>query len=210
MRNPLAPDPQGDLVDISVNTKEELDPKGDLILTVGQRDLLVSSRVLSLACPFFEKLLQCNAFSEGVNQPNREQPPVKQINEEHADTLYLICRILHYLPVEPPTSIEEFRLVADLCNFYGCSLALSVHVRAWLDACGLSDLSSSELQTLMWVTFVFHLRDRFQLVSLYLARALSPSEWKAWEVHPMPSELKGMPRPGLLTIPPGYTNHPCR
>jgi hypothetical protein len=48
-------------------------------------------------------------------------------------------------------------------------------------------------KTFLWVAFVFHLRDRFQHVSLHLAEALTAGEWKAWEVHPMPARLKGTP-----------------
>ncbi|KEF55287.1 uncharacterized protein A1O9_08941 [Exophiala aquamarina CBS 119918] len=190
MANPQAPYHQDEPVDVPGNTREDLDPRGDLILVVGQRELLVSSRVLELSCLFFEKLLQCNAFSEGVEQPNRKQPPVKTIHEEHSETFIKICEIVHYRPVQPPESIDDYRLVADLCNFYGCSLPVSVHVRAWLDAWEYSALSSNDLQTLLWVTYVFHLRDQFQQVSLHLAKALSTSEWRAWEVHPMPAQLK--------------------
>lgn len=210
MGNPQVPDPQEDLVDVSCNTKEDLDPRGDLVLVVGKWDLLVSSRVLELSCPFFEKLLQRNAFLEGVNQPNKAQPPVKEIHEDHPEIFRLICRILHYLPVEPPEAIDDYRLVADLCNFYGCGLAVSVHVRAWMATWVFSGLSTNDLQMLLWVTFVFHLRDQFQQVSAHLAGTLSTLEWKLWEVHPMPAQIKGMPHKGYHYNFPDSTNHAHR
>jgi hypothetical protein len=45
-----------DLVaDNRVDGIEMLDPKGDLLLAVGQRHLPVSSKVLELSCPLFQK-----------------------------------------------------------------------------------------------------------------------------------------------------------
>src|SRR4051794_37120498 len=97
---------------------EQLDPKGDVVLVVGRRRLLVSSRVLELSCPFFKKMLQSNTFVEGVEQPNAEKPPVKQLQEDHPDTFYMICLVLHYLPAHPPVSIDDYHYLADLCTFY--------------------------------------------------------------------------------------------
>ncbi|KIW93268.1 uncharacterized protein Z519_05873 [Cladophialophora bantiana CBS 173.52] len=169
---------------------EALDPKGDVVLVVGRRHLLVSSRVLELSCPFFRKMLQSNAFMEGANQPNAERPPIKQLQEDHPDIFYLICVVLHYRPAHPPDSIDDYRILADLCNFYGCSRALSFHVRAWTDSLELSSLTVDALQSLLWVAFVFHLRNLFQRVSLYLAETLTTGTWKLWDVHPMPARLK--------------------
>lgn len=177
----------------------KLDPKGDLMLGVGHRHLLVSSRVLELSCPLFEKMFQANAFLEGAEQPNSDQPPIKQVREDHPDTFYLICRVLHYLPAHPPDSIDEYRPLADLCNFYGCGWALSFHVRAWMEAWKLSDLTTDELQTLLWVAYVFHLRVQFQDISLHLAEVLTVGELKAWEIHPMPTRLKGKSRQGYIS-----------
>lgn len=171
---------------------EQLDPKGDLVLLVGQRQLLVSSRVLMLACPFFEKMLESNRFQEGIIQPNTADPPTKQVREEKTAIFVLICRVLHYLPVDPPTSVDDLRSLADLCSFYGCGYALSFRVKAWVDSWVLPDFDTDRLQGLLWVAFVFHLRDTFRQVSIHLALALDAKAWKAWEVHPMPIHIKGM------------------
>jgi hypothetical protein len=170
---------------------EELDPAGDLTLVVGRHRLLVSSRVLDLACPFFSKMLQPNSFLEGIDQPNADTPPTKIVQEDRADTFSLMCRVLHYHPVSPPATIEEYHSLADLSDFYGCGRALSFHMGAWMSVWKLSILSTVQLQTLLWVAYVFHLRDQFRGVSLHLAGTLKPAEWKTWEVHPMPRFLKG-------------------
>lgn len=62
-----------------------------------------------------------------------------------------------------------------------------------VDAWELSNLLADALQSLLWVAFVFHLRDFFQRVSLYFAETLTAGKWKAWEVHPMPARLKCTP-----------------
>ncbi|EXJ54293.1 hypothetical protein A1O7_09631 [Cladophialophora yegresii CBS 114405] len=171
-------------------TTEEIDPRGDLILVVGPRRLLVSSKVLELSCPFFKTMLRSNAFHEGVEQPNIDKPPVKSLRDDHPDMFALICRVLHYLPVCPPASMEDYRALADLCDFYGCRWALSFHVRAWMEALTLSSLSTYQLQTSLWAAYVFHLVDLFGRVSVQLAEAMTPQEWRDWEVHPMPARLK--------------------
>jgi hypothetical protein len=96
---------------------EQLDPKGDIVLVVGRRHLFVSSRVLELSCLFFQKMLQPNTFVEGAEQPNAEQPPTKQLQEDHPDTFYLICLVLHYLPAHPPDSIADYHSLADFMQF---------------------------------------------------------------------------------------------
>ncbi len=183
------------ILDALLPGRKELDPKGDIVLELagelGPCQLLVSSRVLEMSCPFFKKMLQSNGFSEGIEQPNVQHPPVKQLREDHVGIFLMICRVLHYLPVRPPDFIEDYRHLADLCNFYGCSWALSFHVRAWMEAWNFSGLPTEQLKTLLWAAFVFHLRDAFAHLSLDLAKALTLDEWKQWEVHPMPLQLKG-------------------
>lgn len=56
---------------------DTIDPKGDLVLTVGEYQLLVCSRILELTCPFFQKMLQSNSFLEGYERPNADRPPYK-------------------------------------------------------------------------------------------------------------------------------------
>lgn len=174
---------------------EKLDPKGDLILAFGQYRLLVSSRVMELSCPFFNKMLQTGVFLEGVEQPDPNDPPTKTIDEDQTELFYLICRVLHYLPVERPDILYDYGLLADLCSFYGCARPLAFHVQAWIKQYQLSALAAGELQKLLWAAFVFQLRDEFQHISIQLAAALTTVEWKSWDVHPMPAHLKGMCTP---------------
>lgn len=179
---------------VSIAT-EKLDPKGDLILAFGQYRLLVSSRVMELSCPFFQKMLQPGVFLEGVEQPEPNEPPTKTIDEDQTELFYLICRVLHYLPVERPDNPHDYGRLADLCSFYGCARPLAFQAQAWIKQCELSTFAAGELQKLLWVAFVFQLRDEFQHISIQLAAALTTVEWKSWEVHPMPARLKGMCTP---------------
>ena len=45
------------IIDKPLDGRIELDLKGDLSLDVGQYQILVSSRVLELSCPFFRRML---------------------------------------------------------------------------------------------------------------------------------------------------------
>ncbi|RMZ80615.1 hypothetical protein DV738_g2564, partial [Chaetothyriales sp. CBS 135597] len=168
---------------------EKLDPNGDLLLIAGPYQLLVSSKVLDLSSSFFRTMLRSNAFQEGIEQPNPSKPPVKKLDEDHPDIFLMICRALHYLPIEPLEAADDFRSFADLCHFYGCDKALSVHASSWIGR-EMDNFPTDTLQVLLWFAFVFRLSRQFQSISVHLARAQSPSEWKAWEVHPMPAQLK--------------------
>ena len=172
---------------------EMIDPKGDLVLVVGQYQLLVCSRILELSCSFFKTMLRSNSFLEGDEQPNADLPPAKQLHDDHPDIFRLVCRILHYRQVHPPDSINDYGHLAEVADFYGCGWALSPQVRTWMESWTLSKLSTRELQILLRVSFVFHLRIHFLHVSLQLAEALTVRKWKEWEVHPMPQSLKGEP-----------------
>ena len=54
----------------SASNITKIDPNGDLILEVGDRSLLVSSKVLSIASPVFRTMLGPN-FKEGENLSQR-------------------------------------------------------------------------------------------------------------------------------------------
>ncbi|KAK5064409.1 hypothetical protein LTR84_000242 [Exophiala bonariae] len=135
-------------------------------------------------------MLQPDRFMEGVEQPNSEQPPTKELQEEHPQCLRAMCQALHHLPVQPVKSIEELHVFADVCNFYGCVRALSFQIQSWTERWDFSTLASSQLQRLLWVSFIFHLRSTFKQASSRLAQSLTPAQWKAWDVHPMPAKLK--------------------
>lgn len=175
-----------------MDAMERLDPKGDLVLVVGDQQLLVSSRVLELSSPFFRSLLQPNAFAEGAVPPNAENPPTKYLRkEEDPKTFALMCRVLHFMPVPHLETVEEAHLLADRCDYYGCSRPLSSLVTAWMDTLDLEDTSFDVLQSLLWVAFVFNLELPFERICLYLAETLTIPEWKDWDVSPMPAQLKG-------------------
>lgn len=188
----FASEPESDQAPEPVIEEIQLDPDGDLVLAMGNVRLLVSSKVLQLSCPFFKIMLQTNRFAEGVEQPNSAHPPIKELHEDHPEILQLMCQVLHYQPVRPVKSIEDLDKFAIVCCFYGCTSALSFHVQAWMDDWNLSTLVSHQVQTLLWVSFAFRLSTVFERLCGRLAQTLTPSEWKAWEVHPMPGHLKGI------------------
>ncbi|RMZ82253.1 hypothetical protein DV738_g1778, partial [Chaetothyriales sp. CBS 135597] len=87
---------QGPSADVGSLPLEKLDPQGDLILSVGPMQLLVSSRILVLSSPFFETLLRPGTFLEGTDPPNSQDPPVKTLDDKDPDSFRLMCRALHY------------------------------------------------------------------------------------------------------------------
>ncbi|KAL2006955.1 hypothetical protein VTN00DRAFT_8393 [Thermoascus crustaceus] len=76
--------------------KKDVDPKGDVILRAKKKDLLVSSKLLSMASPVFEKM-----FSETTNKDKRHEVswsslPTVTLEDDHPQAISLLCHILHY------------------------------------------------------------------------------------------------------------------
>ncbi|KAJ9664176.1 hypothetical protein H2198_000394 [Neophaeococcomyces mojaviensis] len=182
-----------DLDDGSAPALEVLDPRGDLKLRNGNLLFQVSSNVLMLSSSYFRKMLQKDAFIEGTKQPNPTDPPTKVLNDDDPASFGLMCKLLHYQDVSLPKSVQQTGSFASVCDYYGTERALSVHVSAWSRAFVQPDsqLTTQDLEELLWIAYVFSLEEAFSVFSVRLAIGLDAKSVKTLELRSMPDTLEG-------------------
>lgn len=86
----------------------DIDPDGDVYLCTDKFKLLVSSKVLSVASPVFQKLFGPH-FAEG-SQVSSTRPGSVLLSEDNAEALVALCQILHYqfhkVEYDPPLNLS--------------------------------------------------------------------------------------------------------
>ncbi|KAK3693176.1 hypothetical protein B0T22DRAFT_486943 [Podospora appendiculata] len=124
-----------------------LDPDGDVILVVKDLDstrsgeFVVSSKVLSLASPYFAALTGPN-FMEGqqLRSGQHKQTPIS-LHEDDLDAMDSLLKILHFQSLGE-LSPKEIAMVAIQSKKYLCSTALRPWAQKWcgqgLDQPGIS------------------------------------------------------------------------
>ncbi|CAI6092831.1 unnamed protein product [Clonostachys chloroleuca] len=117
------------------------------------RDLVVSSKVLSIASPVF-KAMFCGEFSEGARLAARHEPsPPFQLPlpDDDGDAMLLLCKLLHFATDDVPDlpGLDLLAKLAEVCDKYQCTSVLrhcgNCWARNWLcefetEAPGLEDL----------------------------------------------------------------------
>lgn len=186
-------EPQDDSDRLCAPVMQVLDPRGDLKLCSGDTWFLVSSNILMLSSRYFEKMLQTDAFAEGLAQPTGNEPPTKVLGDIDLISFGIMCKLLHFHEVLPLEHIEELGALADTCDYYGSERAISVHIRAWIQAFEQprGQLTVDELQKLLWVAYAFRLEHSFAVFSVQLAAALDVESLDALDLRSMPETVLG-------------------
>ena len=102
-----------------------IDPEGDVHLSLRDCELLVSSKVLSLASPVFKKLFGPH-FLEG-NRVEAKNPGHVDLHEDDSEAMTSLCYLLHYqmdkAPDNPtPDFLDSLTILADK---YDCVRSIS-------------------------------------------------------------------------------------
>jgi len=184
---------QDGLGNVDAPAMQILDPRGDLKLRNGKYSFLVSSNVLMLSSRYFKKMLQADAFEEGLIQPQAADPPTKILADADPISFGIMCKLLHFQHVVLPRDVQCLGAIADVCDYYGCERAISVHIRASIHPFEQADcrLTAPEVQKLLWVAFVFDLEYAFEVFSVRLAAMLDVDSVKALDLGIMPEKLQG-------------------
>ena len=105
--------------------KLTIDPEGDVHLSLRDRGLLVSSKVLSLASPFFKKLFGPH-FAEG-NCVEAKNPGHVDLHEDDSEAMTSLCYLLHFqmdkVPDNPTSDCLDS--IAILADKYDCVRSIS-------------------------------------------------------------------------------------
>ena len=109
----------------------EIDAAGDLWLEMDSRKLLVSSKILSLASPVFNAMLN-SKFREGQNATSG--PRTITLPDDDVDAMTVVCHALHHMTHRVPVHLISTKLntLAILCDKYGCVQAMKPWSRTWL------------------------------------------------------------------------------
>ncbi len=115
-----------------IETKK-VDPAGDVIFLVQNKmRVLVSSKILSLASTVFAAMLG-ERFVEG-QQLSVTSPPQIELPEDDADTMWLMCRLLHHqVRVKEERSSSSLVRLAVLAYKYDCLQSLSPIIKSGVD-----------------------------------------------------------------------------
>jgi len=158
-----------------------IDPHHDIVLRLNGYDLLVSSKVLSLASPVFDAMFKPH-FKEGVEHHLQlGEPLIIPLPEDDLEATTLFCQITHYrfrdLPQTPsPLCLEN---LAIFCNKYICADSVVSHATLWIQKHSGSR-SLEDLSRLLLLAYVLDILVSFAIVSremLLLKTGLFTSLW---------------------------------
>ena len=165
-----------------------IDAQHDIILRLIGGDLLVSSKVLSLASPVFEAMFKPH-FKEGVEHHLQlKERPVINLPEDDLETTTLFCQVIHHrshdIPRIPsPHCLEN---LAIFCNKYICGGALVSYGTLWLQRHS-GPLSMEDLSRLLLFAYVLDLPESFATVSREMLLQQTGQFSSLWVVteHPL-------------------------
>ncbi|VUC21287.1 unnamed protein product [Clonostachys rosea] len=127
------------------------------------RDLVVSSKVLSVASPVF-KAMFCGEFSEGARLAAKEGPAPFQLPlpDDDGDAMLLLCKLLHFAIDDVPDlpGLDLLAKLAEVCDRYQCTAVLrhcgNCWARNWL---GEFEREAPELEDLCYLFLFAYIAD---------------------------------------------------
>jgi hypothetical protein len=140
------------------------------------RDLVVSSKVLSVASPVF-KAMFCGEFSEGARLAARHEPsPPFQLPlpDDDGDAMLLLCKLLHFATDDVPDlpGLDLLAKLAEVCDKYQCTLVLrhcgNCWARNWLREFETEAPELEDLCYLFLFTYIADLAAEFAEVAWML------------------------------------------
>ena len=166
-----------------------IDPEGDVILVVKDKSktppevrgsLLVSTKVLSLASPVFEKLLGPN-FAEGVRKRKFSCPEIV-LHGDEPDSMRIMLQALHYQrPTELETmGAETLASLAIHCDKYDTVKALNPMLWNMLDRVR-SISAKKDYGFLLLAARMLHYENSFREMVTKCLMDLTPASIEEWE-----------------------------
>ncbi|KAI9867585.1 MAG: hypothetical protein M1813_008384 [Trichoglossum hirsutum] len=181
--------------------RKVIDEDGDILVQIGSKEMLVSSKILILASPVFKAMLKSN-FLEGNTARSTQHPLKLPLPDDDPDALTVLFQILHFSPkrkrLEPDVDLQLE--LAQLADKYDCVISIHAESEQWLHALNEVDHESSILWKLSTIAFLMGHTEKFANFTAKLALTLSAAQLDGTTLVPsLPISIKGWSR--ALTVP---------
>ena len=157
--------------------REILDEDGDILIKAASLELLVSSKILTLASPVFKAMLGYR-FKEGSTARSAEHPLELPLPDDNPEALALLCHTLHF-SVRPesmkPDIAMQFEL-AFVADKYDCIASIHAFSEQWLRAVSEKNCGSSVLWEASAIAFMLGHAGEFARFAARLASSLSAAQ----------------------------------
>lgn len=107
--------------------------KGDVMIISDSKEMLVSSQVLSMVSPVFDRMFE-PGFLEGDRKRSKDNPLRLPLDDDSPEALSLLFHILHLSPRQRYTEpdVDLLLRLAQLADKYGCLDSIRDPIERWL------------------------------------------------------------------------------
>ncbi|KAJ4357083.1 hypothetical protein N0V95_002821 [Ascochyta clinopodiicola] len=161
-------------MDTTLTSAEVIAKRGDVILHVGkepqaEKKLLVSSALLSHMSPVFAVMFD-GRFAEG-QALNTASPCVVPLPEDGADSMAIVCKIMHARTEDLSVTITPTQLadIAAICHKYDCVNAVRAWSIIWVAEL-LPKPTATDFEKILIATYLLDMASEFLQVSKSLIR----------------------------------------
>ena len=178
---------------IGKSMTEVVDQDGDVLVQTGNRDILVSSKILGLASPVFSAMLN-SVFKEGQVSRSSQHPLNLPLPDDDPDALAGLFRAWHFSAQRDQLfpSIDTQLEMAVLADKYDCAISIQITGKYWLLTARDEIHNAATLWKLATVAFLLNLADGFSNFTATLIKSLSAQDLKMLKLHEtLPYTLRG-------------------
>ncbi|KAI9788443.1 MAG: hypothetical protein M1816_006879 [Peltula sp. TS41687] len=167
------------------------DDQGDVLISSNSTELLVSSKILSMASRVFRAMLEPGRYQEGQTNRSSANPLHLPLDDDDPESLILFCKVLHFKAINPRRDVDALVRFVAICDKYDCTLAARHFISLWMKLIYDQSIQSSTLMDLLWAAYMFEQVDEFADLSTKLAKGLTAEEAGSLTVHEeLPENIK--------------------
>lgn len=179
---------------MAVKEREIFAKQGDVLIISGDKEMLVSSHVLSLASSVFNRMLE-PGFLEGNVDRSQEHPLELSLPDDDPEALTLLFHIIHFSPrrkYDHP-HVDLMLQLVQLADKYDCARPVQDASERWLRAHARTEQDLDVLVILIAIAFFIESEEEFQLNTAALVTKSSAGAMEQiLQGTKMPQSLKGM------------------
>ena len=181
--------------------RDIVDPEGDLVLVVEEKELLVSRNVLCLSSPVFRAMLRKGSqFLESKSQTiSSDGLQLIHLGDDDYEILSIVANVIHVqhdkVPVEVPFGVLD--TMAIVCDKYDLRKCLGLWPQKWSEPY-LDKVSNPGYERWLFISMVFRNGPIFSAISKRLIVSTAISEFgdlqtpgSVWNPEGVPAGILG-------------------